>query len=137
LRQFPLNRPHPTPPRSDTLASLRSALARPIRQHDPDFSAVLALLLRKDFHDTANAVATAIYTHSLPAHFAVVMSSSGYWTTRRASPFAAALARYDREREYSWAAPGHQAGVAFLRSAVGRAFFDFYGENLFRTDVGI
>ena len=52
-------------------------------------------------------------------------------------PFAAALARYDREREYSWAAPGHQAGVAFLRSAVGRAFFDFYGENLFRTDVGI
>ena len=32
-------------------------------------------------------------------------------------PFAAALARYDREREYSWAAPGHQGGVAFLKSA--------------------
>ncbi len=31
-------------------------------------------------------------------------------------PFAAALARYDREREYSWAAPGHQGGVAFLKS---------------------
>ena len=52
-------------------------------------------------------------------------------------PFAAALARYDREREYSWAAPGHQGGVAFLKSPVGRAFFDFYGENLFRTDLGI
>ena len=52
-------------------------------------------------------------------------------------PFAAALARYDREREYSWAAPGHQGGVAFLKSPVGRAFFDFYGENLFRTDMGI
>ena len=26
------------------------------------------------FHDTANAVATVIYTHSLPAHFAVVWS---------------------------------------------------------------
>ncbi len=52
-------------------------------------------------------------------------------------PFAAALARYDREREYSWAAPGHQGGIAFLKSAVGRAFFDFYGENLFRTDMGI
>jgi arginine decarboxylase len=24
-------------------------------------------------------------------------------------PYAAALVRYDREREYSWAAPGHQA----------------------------
>ena len=26
------------------------------------------------FHDTANAVATVIYTHSLPANFAVVLS---------------------------------------------------------------
>jgi arginine decarboxylase len=52
-------------------------------------------------------------------------------------PFAAALARYEREREYSWAAPGHQGGVAFLKSPVGRVFFDFYGESLFRTDMGI
>ncbi len=52
-------------------------------------------------------------------------------------PYAAALARYNREREYSWAAPGHQGGVAFLKSPVGRVFFDFYGENLFRTDMGI
>lgn len=52
-------------------------------------------------------------------------------------PFAAALGRYDRDREYSWAAPGHQGGVAFLKSPVGRVFFDFYGENLFRTDMGI
>jgi arginine decarboxylase len=52
-------------------------------------------------------------------------------------PFAAALAKYNREREYSWAAPGHQGGVAFLKSPVGRVFFDFYGENLFRTDMGI
>ena len=52
-------------------------------------------------------------------------------------PYAAALVRYDREREYSWAAPGHQGGVAFLKSPVGRAFFEFFGENLFRTDMGI
>ena len=52
-------------------------------------------------------------------------------------PFTAALARYDREREYSWAAPGHQGGMAFLKSAIGRVFFDYYGENLFRTDMGI
>jgi arginine decarboxylase len=52
-------------------------------------------------------------------------------------PFTAALARYDRDREYSWAAPGHQGGVAFLKSPIGRVFFDFYGENLFRTDMGI
>ena len=52
-------------------------------------------------------------------------------------PYAAALASYDRENEYSWAAPGHQGGVGFLKSPVGRVFFDFFGENLFRTDMGI
>ena len=52
-------------------------------------------------------------------------------------PFAQALARYSRLREYSWSAPGHQGGIAFTKLPVGRAFFDFYGENLFRTDMGI
>ena len=52
-------------------------------------------------------------------------------------PYAAALARYDRDKEQSWAAPGHQGGVAFLKSPVGRAFFDYFGENLFRSDMGI
>ena len=52
-------------------------------------------------------------------------------------PYAAALMRYNREREYSWAAPGHQGGVAFLKSPVGRLFYDYFGENLFRSDMGI
>src|SRR3954462_9396243 len=52
-------------------------------------------------------------------------------------PYARALATYNRDAEYSWAAPGHQGGVAFLKSPVGRVFFDFFGENLFRTDMGI
>jgi len=52
-------------------------------------------------------------------------------------PFAGALARYARLREHSWSAPGHQGGIAFTKLPVGRIFFDFYGENLFRTDMGI
>lgn len=52
-------------------------------------------------------------------------------------PFALALAKYSRIREHSWSAPGHQGGIGFTKLPVGRAFFDFYGENLFRTDMGI
>src|SRR5262245_38622539 len=37
----------------------------------------LAFEFVNGFHDTANAVATVIYTHSLPPHFAVVWS--GVW----------------------------------------------------------
>lgn len=52
-------------------------------------------------------------------------------------PYARALAKYSRLREESFSAPGHQGGIGFTKLPVGRAFFDFYGENLFRTDMGI
>ena len=32
--------------------------------------------------------------------------------------------------EYSWHTPGHTGGTAFLKSLVGRIFFDYFGENL-------
>src|SRR5215469_3144551 len=52
-------------------------------------------------------------------------------------PFFRSLLEYNREQEYAWAVPGHQGGVAYLKTPVGRMFHDFYGENLFRTDMGI
>lgn len=52
-------------------------------------------------------------------------------------PFFRAILDYNKTHEYSWAAPGHQGGVAFTKTVVGRLFYDFYGENLFRTDTGI
>jgi arginine decarboxylase len=48
-----------------------------------------------------------------------------------------ARAVYSQLREHSWSAPGHQGGIAFTKLPAGRAFFDFMGENLFRTDMGI
>lgn len=52
-------------------------------------------------------------------------------------PLAKAVMNYEKKAEYSWAAPGHQGGVGFTKTAVGKKFYDFYGENLFRTDMGI
>lgn len=52
-------------------------------------------------------------------------------------PFAAALGRFGRVHEYSWHTPGHAGGTAFLKSAVGRVFYDYFGENLFRADLSI
>jgi len=58
--------------------------------------------------------------------------------SRLLPPFTRALFNYtDNRPEYSWAAPGHQGGVGFMRSAVGREFLNYFGENLFRTDTGI
>lgn len=52
-------------------------------------------------------------------------------------PLAKAIMTYEKKAEYSWAAPGHQGGVGFTKTAIGRKFYDFYGENLFKTDMGI
>lgn len=52
-------------------------------------------------------------------------------------PLMAAMMEYAKLKEYSWSAPGHQGGIGFCKTPVGRKFFDFYGENLFRTDMGI
>lgn len=52
-------------------------------------------------------------------------------------PLFSALVKYNGIHEYSWAAPGHQGGVGFTKTPAGRLYHDYYGENLFRTDMGI
>ena len=52
-------------------------------------------------------------------------------------PMAAALMKFSQEYEYSWHTPGHTGGTAFLKSPVGRIFFDYFGENLLRSDLSI
>jgi arginine decarboxylase len=52
-------------------------------------------------------------------------------------PLAAALMKFSQHYEYSWHTPGHTGGTAFLKSPVGRIFFDYFGENLLRSDLSI
>ncbi len=66
-----------------------------------------------------------------------VMAAIRRYEAQILPPYARAMAEYARLREHSWSAPGHQGGIAFTKLPAGRAFFDFMGENLFRTDMGI
>src|SRR5204862_3219598 len=52
-------------------------------------------------------------------------------------PLATALMHFGQTYEYSWHTPGHTGGTAFLKSPVGRVFFDYFGENLLRSDLSI
>ena len=52
-----------------------------------------------------------------------------------APPFFKALTDYARRGAYSWHAPGHSGGTAFLKSPVGTMFHEFFGENMLRADV--
>jgi lysine decarboxylase/arginine decarboxylase len=52
-------------------------------------------------------------------------------------PMFGALLKFARTYEYSWHTPGHAGGTAFLKSTAGRAFYEFFGENLLRSDLSI
>ncbi|MBN2735215.1 MAG: arginine decarboxylase [Methanomicrobiaceae archaeon] len=52
-------------------------------------------------------------------------------------PFFGELVKFSRDFEYSWHTPGHAGGTAFRKSPAGRSFFNFFGEQLFRSDLSI
>jgi lysine decarboxylase/arginine decarboxylase len=52
-------------------------------------------------------------------------------------PFFGPLVKFSQDFEYSWHTPGHAGGTAFRKSAPGREFYDFFGEQVFRSDLSI
>jgi arginine decarboxylase len=52
-------------------------------------------------------------------------------------PYFRELKKYNDQGAYSWDAPGHMGGVAFLKHPVGMEFHKFFGENIMRSDLGI
>ncbi|MCX5195528.1 arginine decarboxylase [Streptomyces sp. NBC_00249] len=66
-----------------------------------------------------------------------VVSAARSYEKNLLPPFFDALRRFDDSHEYSWHTPAHSGGVAFLKSPVGRVFFDYFGERLLRSDLSI
>jgi len=66
-----------------------------------------------------------------------VLAAMSRYIEALAPPLTKAMAKFAQVYEYSWHTPGHAGGTAFLKSPVGRIFYDYYGENLLRTDLSI
>ncbi|MBW1780558.1 MAG: lysine decarboxylase [Deltaproteobacteria bacterium] len=52
-------------------------------------------------------------------------------------PFFMELVKYTEKYKYAWHTPGHMGGIAFIKSPVGRIFYDFFGETVFRSDLSV
>ncbi len=50
-------------------------------------------------------------------------------------PFFKALSEYVNSGNAAFDCPGHQGGQYFRKHPAGRYMYDFYGENLFRSDI--
>jgi ornithine decarboxylase len=51
------------------------------------------------------------------------------------SPFFGALKRYVDDYNWVWSCPGHNGGVFYRKTPLGRVFFDYVGEPFLRGDL--
>ena len=52
-------------------------------------------------------------------------------------PMFASMLAQANVHEYAFGTPGHLGGTAFLKTPVSKIFFDYFGENLLRSDLSI
>jgi arginine decarboxylase len=122
---------------------LAPALLRKLRERHPDVPVFMTadrkLVKGSMTIEIAEMVDEFVWLLEDTADFVAgrVMAAIERYRAQLLPPYARALALYSQLREHSWSAPGHQGGIAFTKLPAGRAFFDFMGENLFRTDMGI
>jgi arginine decarboxylase len=91
----------------------------------------IPVLRRKQFHSEKSTEA-----ETTPTPRAATKCNPGKSTSDEiAPPFFTALKNFVEKRTDSWHCPGHSSGTAFLKTAVGKIFHQFFGENLLRADV--
>ncbi len=109
-------------------------------------SGVLALLRHTGFNlpvFVANAYEEEVL--HLPGVTGELNGSAQEWAALEAAaaeyeanllpPFFDTLTRYVDMQNSTFACPGHQGGAFFRKHPAGRQFYDFYGENVFRSDM--
>jgi len=57
------------------------------------------------------------------------------YTAELLSPFFGALKRYVDNYNWVWCCPGHNGGIFYRKTPLGRIFFDFVGEEFLRGDL--
>jgi len=58
-----------------------------------------------------------------------ILAAMKRYRDQMAPPFTKALIAFAQVYEYSWHMPGHTGGTAFLKSPIGRVFYQYFGEN--------
>jgi lysine decarboxylase len=66
-----------------------------------------------------------------------ILSTIDEYVEELVPPFTKALIDYAGKNKYSYCTPGHAGGSAFLNSPLGTIFYDFYGPNIFKSDLSV
>jgi ornithine decarboxylase len=117
-----------------------SALINLMRRRGLDFPIIL-LIRRKRFEDLPLEVLDFIdgyvfLSEETPAFIAKnLISRLKQYAATLKTPFFGALVDYAEEGNQLWTCPGHNGGVFYSRSPIGRVFVEHLGEAIFRDDL--
>lgn len=117
-----------------------SALINLMRRRGLDFPIIL-LIRRKRFEDLPVEVLDFIdgyvfLSEETPAFIAKnLISRLKQYAETLKTPFFGQLVDYAEEGNQLWTCPGHNGGVFYSRSPIGRVFMEHLGEAVFRDDL--
>src|SRR3984957_8162197 len=117
-----------------------AALINLMRRRGLDFPIVL-LIRRKRFEDLPVEVLDFIdgyvfLSEETPPFIAKnLISRLKQYAETLKTPFFGALVDYAEEGNQLWTCPGHNGGVFYSRSPIGRVFVEHLGEAVFRDDL--
>ena len=117
-----------------------SALINLMRRRGLDFPIIL-LIRRKRFEDLPVEVLDFIdgyvfLSEETPAFIAKnLISRLKQYAETLKTPFFGALVDYAEEGNQLWTCPGHNGGIFYSRSPIGRVFMEHLGEAVFRDDL--
>src|SRR6195952_5256677 len=117
-----------------------AALINLMRRRGLDFPIIL-LIRRKRFEDVPVEVLDFIdgyifLSEETPPFIAKnLISRLRQYAETLKTPFFGALVDYAEEGNQLWTCPGHNGGVFYARSPIGRIFFQHLGEAVFRDDL--
>ena len=117
-----------------------SALINLMRRRGLDFPIIL-LIRRQRFEDLPVEVLDFIdgyvfLSEETPAFIAKnLISRLKQYAETLKTPFFGALVDYAEEGNQLWTCPGHNGGVFYSRSPIGRVFMEHLGEAVFRDDL--
>ena len=117
-----------------------AALINLMRRRGLEFPIVL-LIRRKRFEDLPVEVLDFIdgyvfLSEETPSFIAKnLISRLKQYAETLKTPFFGALVDYAEEGNQLWTCPGHNGGMFYSRSPIGRVFMEHLGESVFRDDL--
>jgi arginine/lysine/ornithine decarboxylase len=117
-----------------------AALINLMRRRGLDFP-IMLLIRRKRFEDLPVEVLDFIdgyvfLSEETPSFIAKnLISRLKQYAETLKTPFFGALVDYAEEGNQLWTCPGHNGGVFYSRSPIGRVFMEHLGEAVFRDDL--